>query len=104
VRISGEVPNNPPDPEAVIFVLKPTVGDVVKSTVAIPFASVTEVGPEKLPVAFPNSDQVTVLPASGMALPFSSANWAEIEIAVPALGFVVLGVTMYCEGLDRISN
>jgi hypothetical protein len=85
-----------PVTEPVVAVTVPlaTVVGVVKTTVAVPLASVVEVALANEPPVNV-VDQVTTSPDVDTALSLASANCAEIVVVPPAVGLEVEAVTRY---------
>ena len=79
---------------AVTTCVTPTLTLVVNAIVATPLEFVGLVGAANDPPFV--LDHVTVVPAVETALPFTSANCAEIVTAVPAAGDWLFDVTRYC--------
>ena len=75
----------------------PTIGPEVNCTVAVPVASVIDVGAAKTPPV-PVALQVTVWPAVATTFPLASSSLAVIVTAAPATGDVPLVVTRYFVG------
>src|SRR5262245_20918867 len=85
---------NDPVPNAfaavAVTVTCPAVVAAVKLTVAMPFASVSDVGALNNPLA-PVLDHVTVFPARSMGALFASLSWADMVAVEPMV--VPLDVT-----------
>ena len=99
VVIGALVPAMPPVVAATVCVV--TVLLVVNVTCATPVGSVaTGFAPNEPP---PVLENVTELPAVGMALLFASASCARIVTELPAIGVELFDVTMYLAAAPAVN-